>query len=572
LGGAAVVLPLIVFLAYFSRFREFGFYGDDASFFARAIIEGWANQWAYLGHVLVAWPQGRPLGYGLALGLVPHAAFAIGGLAGLHFISFVIQATNVVVLYRLIARFFPAWVAFCAGAFLGLSPVDTVKESLAYGYCFQLAILAALVATHAALDKKTWLFVLMLATALMTMEPVIMIPLALPLVFTFRPGREWIRAATRHAAIWLLVLIVVLICRAVGNTHEDDGRVGQMLSSPLLTLQRAATTAFTGPRTQLELWWHRLLQPLHELDGQLVLLMATVLLLSSVAFYRQVKAGRFPSDRGSSSPSTALSPSKLIVAGILLLLATYACYFRAPWYPGTSRHGFLSGVHVIPAVGAALALSGLFHLLANLATPPLRGVVLAVSAMFITLLAGFGNLVQRDYATSWQFQQEFWKAYSVLCTDASDRTFVLVLDHNLPRLRYVEPSSWCTEVLPGALYYYRTEPNMGRGNAISRIQAGPGSWVQVPPSVIFTAPDLVTTIKYANGAYAWKPSPYYLLKKTAEEQPRSGNVIVLSFEDGRWSRYSGNAPVDGGYLRLRDPGANLLEKIPKTPLAGVFGL
>lgn len=569
---AAAALVSIVFLGYFRHFREFGFYGDDASFFARAIIQGWSGQWEYLWHALTVWTQGRPLAYGFSLGLLPYLVFSVGSLAGLHFFSFLLVAANVVLLYRLVNRFFPAWTAFCAAGYYGLCPADTVKPSFGYGFCFEISIMVALGASFATLDKKPLRYVLLLATGLLMMEPVVMLPLVVPLVFTFQRTREWLRAAGRHVGLWLLVFVAVLGCRALIGNQDDDGRVAQIVSAPLVTLQRAVTSALTGSRTHVDLWFERIPLPIREIDYRLGLLMGVVMFLSGFALYGQYTAGMHNRDSAPDSSTPSAGAAKLMVAGILLLLATYACYFRDPHYPCLWRHGFMSGVHVIPALGGALLLAGLMGVLAQLATPVLQGWFLALPTVLLTLLAGFGDLVQRDYAASWQFQREFWKAYAVLCADASDRTFVAVLDQNIPQLRFIEPYSWCMEVLPGALYYYRDTPNMGRPSAINRIQAGPGSLLQIPPSVIFTAPDLVTGIKFSEGSYAWKQTYYFMLPKTAQQQPQSGNVIVLVIKEGLWTRVTGDLPVEGGTIHLLDPGPSLLERAKKTSLAAVFGL
>jgi hypothetical protein len=64
-----------------------------------------------------------------------------------------------------------------------------------------------------------------------------------------------------------------------------------------------------------------------------------------------------------------------------------------------------------------------------------------------------------------------------------------------------------------------------------------------------------------------------MLPKSAQQQPQSGNVILLVYEAGTWQRLQGEVDVDGGRLSLLQPGGpNVIDHIRKNRLSQVFGI
>jgi len=273
--------------------------------------------------------------------------------------------------------------------------------------------------------------------------------------------------------------------------------------------------------------------------------------LAAVALALAVR-GTPPSERDAGAPRSAgRRAATLVAGGLLTMSAVYSAYFRTPWYPATGREGFVSGVHVVAALGFALVAGGVVQLLL-LAPRRLVAPALLAPSLAVGLLAGFGDLVQRDHVASWRFQRQFWRAYAELCRDAGDRTFVLALDRELPPVRYTDLLSWTAEILPGALFTYRDV-------------------VAVPPAVLLAEHD-PTRIASSPTGYRWRPTLHYMLPKGDQEQPEPGNVIVLERSAGRWIRITGEVPAyGGGTFRLRDPGPDLLGRLTPTRLARVFG-
>jgi hypothetical protein len=569
-------LVVVVFVAFYRRNSEFGLYTDDPAIFGGLINRDWPSEIENVWYCLTRWPLGRPLGMGINLGLLPFMVAHLSGLGGLHAAAFVIVAANCALLYRLVGRYHPPMVALSAAGFYALAPADTVQISMVYAYNFEIAILFGILSAGAALRGQRIWFLVALCTALLMVEPVVMFVLLAPLFLGFRRERSWLSWALRHVAMWAIAVLAVLVTRRLVGDPAGSERVSEMAVKPFVTLQSGLTSASTGFRTHFELVFERMVQPFKEADARLWLVMLGAGTIASLIVWaaRRDRAtpGRLPSGPGLSRQAVDQAgwwPGfRLLLAGCAIMLAVYFCYFRQPWYPANWRTGFMSGVHVVATLGSCLVLAALVSLLMTAITWRFQPAVSVLLVLVFTGLAGFGELVQRDYANSWVFQRNFWQAYARLCPDATEGTFVLVLDRNLPPIRYIDLFSWSDEVLPDAIFQY------SRDLPRPVFELVPKARTFRPPSVILTAPELATDIRYEGRRYVWKPTYYFMLPKTPEQQPEEGNVIVMVYDGrGTWQRLAGDVAVDGGILPLRPPGGDdQLRRAHKSPLAAVYGL
>ena len=569
LAAVFAIFATIVFFAYFRRFGQFGFYSDDAAFFGGAMNRSWREEFVQLIFSLTRWPQGRPLGMGVNLDLIPFLVLKFGGLPGLHLVAWIILSANMYLVWQIVGRTAPPVVAFAAAGFYGLCPAHTVQLQLVWAYNTQLALLCALGAVQAGLSRRwAWYACGVAATTLMA-EPAAMVALAWPALATLRPSWPALRCASVLILIWGGVVGTILIARKHIGDPTGQERVGEITARPWETLHRSMESATTGPLVHLQLAAARLIAPLRELDREVALTMALTAgfsLLGALLIHRASRqphvtplgtAGSSPPNSKSLATHELWQGLRLVAIGFLIMVAVYASFFRDPWHPANWKTGFMSGVHLAAVAGSCLVFAGLIWLIG--ATNCKAKIVrqsLVISSIF-ALFSGFGVLVQRDYAASWAFQRSFWKVYGELCRDAGDRTYVLVLDHELPSFRFVDRSSWTTEVLPGGLFDYDTPASLPP--------------ILTKPSVIFVAPEPADSIRRDGDRFFWKSAYYFMLPKGADQQPVTGNVIILDHAGGSWHLLTGGVPVDGGSLLLKGPLPDVPSR-PLKPLASLYGL
>lgn len=581
-GLLVVILALtgLTFLGYFARFGSFGFYGDEHAFFGGLINRTWASEWQNFQFCMTKWPQGRPLGMGFNLSLLPFSIFQLGGLPALHLAAGLFVVTSATLLFGLLRPRLGTAAAFLAAAFYTLAPADTVALSLVYSFNFEIAILCSLLACHCAIRGWHIGYGLLLAACLLMVEPTAMIVLFLPLALTFAANRAWLWRAALHVTLWVGVVGLILAARSWIGDPWGSERVGEIGQAPLVTLQSGLESALTGTKTHWALVGERLLVAWRELDPALAFVAALAAIVSGAALTW------LTTHRAEQPASTAWLPLTLLaVTSVVTMAAIYFCYFRAPWFPANWKTGFMSGVHVVSAVAASLSVGTVAAALLTVLAGRARYVLFTFAAAALGSLAAFGNLVQRDYAASWMFQKKFWTAYPELCRDAGEGTYILILDRHLPHPRFIDLFSWGTEILPDALFLYsnpppplqRTVPT-GEKQPDKRLHGRPPSPLVAPlrrpPRVIVTASELATAIAFDGQRYTWKSTYYFMLPKSPEEQPQAGNVIALHYgPDGAWHRLEGEQPVDGGTLRLKptaDPA--LLTPEQRSPLAAVYSL
>jgi len=564
--AVCLCLGLIVFLAYYQNFTAFGLYGDDAVFFGNALNRSWREAWDNFVFCLTQWPQGRPLGVGINLSLLPFLVGKIGGLPALHLVAWLLLVVNMVVLYHLVKKVSCPAVAASAALFYGLCPAHVVRHHLTYAFG-QISILCALLCVGAALSGRWLLFGLGCLITITMAETAAVAAVVAAVLLTFRPTWNWARSAGLMAILWMAAVGLVLFIRKLLGDPWGNERVGDMLADPLETMGRSLQSAFTGPRVHLDLVIERLLMPISQWDNGLL---APSIVAAFIAGFLFVYLGRFAGvenkcDEVQSFSSRARGSVILTISGLFTMVAVYAAYFRSPWCPADWRTGFMSGVHLVPAFGSALFVSGLFAALDFLPRKVRpRYVQSVVAVVGVGLLTAFGAYVQREYAAVHRLHQETWRAFHDLCRDVGSHSFVLILSQNLPHLRYAENFSWTTEWMPYGLIDYK------RASETGLLMVPPDF---VAPLAIAVGKSLEDAIEVGEHGYRWRRSHFFTrLADSREWDPSPGKIAVIRRTNLGWRRLTGEVPVHGGTIRLLDPLTGVPDELPLKPLAASYGL
>jgi hypothetical protein len=71
-----------------------------------------------------------------------------------------------------------------------------------------------------------------------------------------------------------------------------------------------------------------------------------------------------------------------------------------------------------------------------------RSVAAGLLAVVLGGLAGFGFVIQRDYARSWELQRSFWTQVAALCPDLDEGTVILVAPEAFTDTRQIAANHW----------------------------------------------------------------------------------------------------------------------------------
>ncbi len=454
-----LLLAAVVGIARYWHAAQFGFYEDDYTLVTRGMASSWPEAWAFSRDLVLGFGgQGRPLQQTL-LYLLSFLAGRLGGLPEAYGIGYAIVAGNSMLAYTVLRRLGDARFALMGALGYALFPADTTPVFLYHAFGLQQALTWFWLALHAYLSDRRALAYLLILGSLLSYETVFPVFLAAPLL-----KREWdrrlIRRGAAHAGILAIMFGIVLVLRAlVGEARVAGLGFPEIVTTPLLHM-------LEGPAVSAGTFLYRPIQAVRAADGEIALVLAVATVLFGVVLYRL----RPISSVSPSSPWAGLSqrplfrawPSelkgtvKLALTGLLMLILAYPLTFTIRAYAISGRD---TRVHFAAVVGASILWGAFGWLLLALAEAARkRWVAVGFLAVVLGGLAGFGFVIQRDYARSWELQRSFWTRVVALSPDLDEGTVILVAPEaftdtrqiaanhwNLPRVLeqiYVFPSDW----------------------------------------------------------------------------------------------------------------------------------
>lgn len=414
-----VALCLIIWFAHFSRWREFGFYEDDYSFFAPPLVWDRVDLLARLDYFRTL-PQGRPLTF-FGLPLIGYIANWLGDWQYAYLMGFGVVATNVILTFWLFYRLGASPIAAFLGAlFAGLYPADPTHTLLTHAFALQGAMTFALVSAHLYLSENRWLRGLSYLPALavlLTYEYPFMFLFALPLLRR-RPNRG---EAIRHAIILAALLAVMFVLRS----GVGDSRMG-LLNDPLDTLGKFIRAVLVGPIVSAGVVVRTPLTVLDAFHGGLLLPMAFLLVVGLVMVWLLRGSGKnFPSRAG-------------LAAALLMIVLPYGL---ALIHPVDTTVGRMTSVHFASALGWGLLIAIIAH----------QKVLQYAVVVYLAVIMGYRVLIQEDFARSWQYQREFWSQVFELAPDLESGTLLLA-NGDLPETHYILTHSWIDPILLNLFY------------------------------------------------------------------------------------------------------------------------
>jgi hypothetical protein len=557
------LLIILVWLAKYSLSADFGFYEDDYTRIPRVMVMDlpdllnriFESFWNFVDH-------GKPLHASLLYSLT-YIGNRIAGLRGIYLIGYLIVATNAVLFFVLIKKLFGVRFALLAGLAFALFSADTTQALLTHALGLQTSLTFTLLAMHSYLSRRKFLVFLFSFLVLINYEVPFPLFIAFPLM-EIKWDRQWLKNFMFYIGMIGVVLAVYLGIRYVsGESRVAELSYPEIFTTPL-------THMFQGPFVSLGTYFYRPVQAISEMGGTgyiVTLLLAPVLYvvihalspnepLDLRALQSTIKTFFKASDQGVEELplETATVETKTIIRatifGIASITLAYMFTFTVRAYAISGRE---TRVHLAAAIGASILLAVFGTLLIKL-TKRFRVHWIGVgfmSALF-SLLIGFGFVVQRDYARSWDLQQDFWSQVVDLTPDIEKGTVILIEPTGLAKTKFIDANTWN---MPRILNNIYTFPEYWEWHEEPRVYWLWPTWremIWIDGTTMFRI-DEATTLP---------PTVYF---KTAQID----DVILLEMQEGKLVRVGPELIIEGIALPLKP-----IEEIssPRFPYGVLFPL
>jgi len=505
---------LLVWVAQFHHFRDFGLYEDDYFFISEAMGKSPAYLLSRFETAFTVLPQGRPLGFFLP-DLLSFVGDKLGGLAGIYLLGFLVVTLNTFLCYRLLRVRVPLAPAAVGAAVFCLFPADTTKILLTHDFQLQPSLTFALLAALAYAARRLPLAYLLAAGALLSYENGYLALFGLPL-FVRRWDRSTPRALLVNGVALLGVLAVVVLARIARGEGRATESVGGLASIVPVFLE----SLVLGPAYSLLTMVYRPLRAVPGWDVETIVLAA----VAFVAFVALLWAAR--------RVVSATDRAEVVMigaAGLVMLVLGYALAFTH--FPPSAVVGRGTSVHLGATLGMSVLAASVAWLLLGL-RPRVATFILAA---YLALAVGYYVTIERDFMRSWQLQRAFWQQVVACCSDVQDGTVLLYeLAATDEPTTFIFTNSWSDPLVLGETFAY------------------PPGWAN-PPRLFSLTQWLDRVEPEGDHLRWWVPGASW--DEHWEVLPQ-GNVILLRRgPDGALTRVTGSVDVAGQVLQLKSPAA-----------------
>jgi len=391
-----------------------------------------------------------------------------------------------------------------------LFPTDTTKILLTHDFQLQPALTFALLSALAYAANRRWLAYPLAAGALLSYENAFLALFALPLLLR-RWDRALLRELARHVFTLGGIVVVVVVLRLLAGevrATESTGGVGAilplLLGSLVLGPVRAVAASVYQPLRVVPTW---------DLETLVVSVLAGFVFGFCLWRLRP-------------RPSPWRDIVETGGAGLVMLVLGYGLAFTH--FPPNAVVGRGTSVHLGATLGMAVLAAAVAWGLMNL-----RPILAATAvAAYLAFAVGYQVTIERDFMRSWQLQRDFWQQVAACCSDLQDGTVLIYqLPESIPTT-FIFTNSWADPLVLDQTFRF------------------PPNW-QTPPR-LFAITDFPARVAAGpDGLQWWVPGASW--DEHWEALPQ-GNVILLRPADGRLERVTGEIPIAGQTLQLKDPG------------------
>jgi len=543
------ILLLIAALIWVIRFwhsPQFGLYEDDYTRIPQALSMAGSELWNIIVQSFRYFvDHGKPLHptliYSLAL-----IGGRINGLFGVYLIGYFLVTLNAFLFYWLIKRVSDQTFALISVLAYILYSADTTQAFITHSLGLQPSLTFLLLAMHCYLSDKKILSYILVAGILINYETPFFVFLGTPLLKK-KWDKDLIKEFIVNAIVLGGILLVVLLIRTlIGESRVTGLGFPGVITTPIIHMLQ-------GPFVSMGTYLYRPIQTVLAFSGGLIIpvlfgflliclvlsrakLDKTQLIVPIIEKIRRFNLGKLIASLKEMKPSSHTledipTVGRLSIAGVVMLVLAYPLTFTVRAYAISGRD---TRVHFAAVIGASILLTCIIWIALKVAQEygKRRIGTFAISG-FLSILVGFGFIVQEDYVQSWKYQQEFWTQVVELCPDLEKDTVILVDPAGLRYTRHIDANTWnLPRVLP-QIYKFPSYWEWFEKPRVYRLVEG---WEDriIQENLEF---DL-------SGATTIAPPSYY---QTVEPS----NVILLFSDDGVLSRQIESINLNGQDFELR---------------------
>ncbi|MEJ2551865.1 MAG: hypothetical protein P8Z34_14415 [Anaerolineales bacterium] len=541
-------LLLLLWIARYWHFKEFGLYEDDLTIIPKVMgMNGSQYLNLLVDHLSMLYPHGRPLSNSFEYTFT----FLGGGndFIDLYLMGFAIVSINVCLFYWLLKRLFNHSFALIGGIAFVLFSADTTQAFLTHSHQIHPSLMFLLLGLHSYLSGRRTLMYIFGVLILLTYETPFFMLLVAPL-FKMQWDKKLLKEFSINAAILVLIIGGMYVFRSqVGDFRSIEPSFQNLVVTPILHM-------IEGPAVALGTYFYRPVQALMNIRLEIIVAVIVGFLLIYAVVDRTAPEGWEGVQGLVSSIRTEGFPSfkylltkrrlpydlpediqkflKLLVIGAALLVLAYPLTFTIRAYAISGRD---TRVHIAAVIGAAMIWACVGWLLLALAESfGKRRIAAILFSVIFAFLVGYGFVIQKDYIDAWKYQQEFWTELTQITSDADEGTVILVDPVGLKDVRQIGANTW----------------NLPR--VLDQIYVFPSEW-ENPPRVYRLIPGWQERIVDAQGQFivnaatVLSPAPLYrvvpstdviFIETSSGHLQRGEEPLVLS--DTSYDLYHGSSP------------------------------
>ena len=538
-------IALTVFISRFLYFKNFGLYEDDYYNIPPYLNIPAGDLLGIIKINLTNWLQGRPLSF------LPYvfsfSGYAVAGIPGLYLIAFIINTINGFLVFMILKSIIsePGIFALSGSLMFCLFPSDTTKTLLIHSFLYQMSVMFFLIATYLYLNKHKMISYLIVLLCLFSFESMFILFFAVPFLQKSRPPDF-----KKTYLIHLTLLICFIILSFIYRKFSGETRVEEFSNNVTDYFFKSFVSFIAGPFVNLYLLIRAPAAALKSIDLISVFFVIIFVIIIFLVFSKakpqhadDLKSKLFVFGLGKMKFQFNFTSSErlnkclsLIPISILFVCLGYVLSFTH--FPPTAVAGRLTSVHIPAAFGIsllfALCVTIVFEMLSNSRQYLIwTGIV----TVYLSLLVGYGLVIQNDFSKSWENQKNFWTKVINLCPDLEDNTLIILDNSNrkLPSTNYILSNSWADPVVLQRLFRF------------------PEEWKN-PPRLFVLNNGFETRIILENDTLKWKV-PEYTYFSGYEPVPDSTIIILKTDELGNISRdISDFIKIKCRNVKLKSPG------------------